>query len=182
MARLEQETGAVLSDVASIDEALAPLGVRLQHWPIADGMAELLLKDQLDTDAKEQILQAHDPYFETLKTDAGYQSRDLIVLHPEIQGLGELLQKFDRCHTHSDDEVRYIVAGEGIFGFVYPDGTQAELTIEPGEYINVPANTEHWFILTGTKRIKAIRYFSSTDGWVANYTNTPIRFPTRETS
>ncbi|MBR59402.1 MAG: acireductone dioxygenase [Myxococcales bacterium] len=182
MARLVQETGPVLSDVSAIDAALAPLGVRLQYWPVAQDVAHLLAEDQLDADAKEQVLKAHDSYFESLQNEAGYQSRDLIVLHPEIPGLADLLQKFDRCHTHSDDEVRYIVSGEGVFGFVFPNGEQAELTIEPGEYINVPANTEHWFVLTGTKRIKAIRYFSSTDGWVANYTNTAIRIPAGEAS
>ena len=31
------------------------------------------------------------------------------------------------CDTHADDEVRYIIEGEGIFGFVRPDGTQVEL-------------------------------------------------------
>jgi 1,2-dihydroxy-3-keto-5-methylthiopentene dioxygenase len=43
--------------------------------------------------------------------------------------LNTLLSKFNRCHTHADDEVRYIIDGEGVFGFVRPDGSQVELTI-----------------------------------------------------
>jgi 1,2-dihydroxy-3-keto-5-methylthiopentene dioxygenase len=86
-----------------------------------------------------------------------------------------MLAKFDKVHTHSDDEVRYIIDGEGIFGFVLPDGRQVELTVETGDYINVPADTEHWFHLTEKRRIKAVRYFTSAEGWVANYTGTPVR-------
>jgi 1,2-dihydroxy-3-keto-5-methylthiopentene dioxygenase len=98
-------------------------------------------------------------------------------LHPETPNLDTLLSKFERCHTHADDEVRYIIDGEGVFGFVRPDGSQVELTVQAEEYINVPAGTEHWFHLTDYKRIKAIRYFSGTEGWVPEYTDTEINFP-----
>ena len=45
-----------------------------------------------------------------------------------------------------------------------------------GEYINVPKDTEHWFVLTAEKRIKALRYFTTTEGWTPVYTDRPIRF------
>jgi 1,2-dihydroxy-3-keto-5-methylthiopentene dioxygenase len=98
------------------------------------------------------------------------------VLYPDLPQLPELCAKFDKCHTHDDVEVRYIVDGEGSFGFVRPDGSQVELTMSAGEYINVPANSEHWFRLTSTRRIKAVRYFSGTDGWVPKYTGTALKF------
>ena len=68
-----------------------------------------------------------------------------------------------------------IVDGEGVFGFTFPDGSQAELLMERGEYINVPKDTEHWFHLTRAMRIKAVRYFSGTDGWVPVYTGADVR-------
>jgi 1,2-dihydroxy-3-keto-5-methylthiopentene dioxygenase len=120
------------------------------------------------------VLVLLDHTFQQLRESLGYQSRDLIVLHPDVPGLDELLAKFERCHTHADDEVRYIVDGEGVFGFVLPDGSQVELLVEPGEYVNVPMGTEHWFHLTKRKRIKAIRYFVDTTGWTPEYTGTPI--------
>ncbi len=135
----------------------------------------MLAKDALSDTEKEQVLQGLDRYFQQLKETAGYQSRDLIVLHPDIPNLDALLAKFDKCHTHADDEVRYIVAGEGVFGFVRPDGSQVEVTVKPEEFINVPANTEHWFYLTPTRKIKAVRYFTSTEGWTPQYTGTEIR-------
>ena len=36
--------------------------------------------------------------------------------------------------------------------------------------INVPANTEHWFEMRDSKRLKAVRYFIDTSGWAPVYT------------
>lgn len=87
-----------------------------------------------------------------------------------------MLSRFNQCHTHADPEVRYIIAGEGVFGFVRPDASQVELTVQPEDYISVPSNTEHWFHLTTSRQIKAVRYFTTTEGWVPEYTDTEIRF------
>ncbi|MBD2429844.1 MULTISPECIES: 1,2-dihydroxy-3-keto-5-methylthiopentene dioxygenase [Fischerella] len=176
MAILELEDGKVYTDLKDISRELASLNIQLNYWPVGEDsqLHELLAKDSLNEDEKEQVLVALDRYFEQLQQTAGYQSRDLIVLHPETPNLDGLLTKFDKIHTHADDEVRYVVAGEGIFGFVRPDGSQVELTVQPQEYINVPAGTEHWFYLTRERRVKAVRYFTNTEGWVPEYTGTPI--------
>jgi 1,2-dihydroxy-3-keto-5-methylthiopentene dioxygenase len=178
MAILRLEDGTTYTQLEDISRELAPLNVALNYWSVGDAPAirNLLAQEALTEDEKEQAIQALDSYFERLKQDLGYQSRDLIVLHPHIPNLDALLAKFNNCHTHADDEVRYIIDGEGVFGFVLPDGSQVELTIQPEEYINVPAGTEHWFHLSDRKRIKAIRYFVTTEGWVPEYTETKIRF------
>ncbi|GBD52242.1 acireductone dioxygenase [Microcystis aeruginosa LEGE 11464] len=178
MAILRLENGTTYTQLADISLELAKLNVTLNYWPIENEATRQLLKQASLTDEeKEIVLTSLDGYFEQLKQEAGYQARDLIVLHPEIPNLDTLLAKFERCHTHADDEVRYIIDGEGVFGFVFPDGSQGELTIQPQEYINVPAHTEHWFHLTASKRVKAVRYFTTTAGWVPEYTETVIRFP-----
>jgi 1,2-dihydroxy-3-keto-5-methylthiopentene dioxygenase len=180
MAILQLEDGTTYTQLDDIARELAPLNVQLNRWSVGDNpeIHRLLAKDALSDEEKEQVLQALDSYFEELKASAGYQSRDLIVLHPEVPNLNALLSKFDPCHYHTDAEVRYIVAGEGIFGFVRPDGSQVELTVQAQEYINVPENTEHWFYLTPSQRIKAVRYFSTTEGWLPEYTGTEKRFRT----
>ncbi|WP_026735394.1 1,2-dihydroxy-3-keto-5-methylthiopentene dioxygenase [Fischerella sp. PCC 9605] len=177
MAILQLEDGKTYTELKDITRELACLNIQLDRWSVGENpqLHQLLAKDSLDEDEKEQVLKALDGYFEQLQQTAGYQSRDLIVLHPDIPNLDGLLAKFDKIHTHADDEVRYIVAGEGIFGFVRPDGSQVELTVQPQEYINVPARTEHWFYLTPARRVKAVRYFTTTEGWVPEYTGTPIR-------
>lgn len=178
MAILKLEDGTTYTQMVDIARELSPLNIQLNTWTIGNNpeIKHLLAKDALSDEEKEQVLQALDGYFEQLKTSLGYQSRDLIVLHPEVPNLNTLLAKFDSCHYHRDAEVRYIVAGEGIFGFVRPDGSQVELTVQPEEFINVPENTEHWFYLTSTQRIKAVRYFTTMEGWVPEYTSQEIRF------
>jgi 1,2-dihydroxy-3-keto-5-methylthiopentene dioxygenase len=177
MAVLQLENGTTYTDLKDISRELSALKIELNRWPVGEDseVRQLLAKDVLSDEEKEKILQALDGYFEELKAKAGYQTRDLIAIHPAIPNLDAMLSKFDKCHTHADDEVRYIVAGDGIFGFVRPDGSQVELTVEAEEYINVPANTEHWFYLTAQKRVKAVRYFTSTEGWTPQYTDTKIR-------
>jgi len=177
MAILRLEDGKTYTQLPDITRELVSLSINLTHWSIGENatVRHLLAKKALDEQEKEQVLQPLDGYFERLKQTAGYQSRDLIVLHPDLPNLDTQLSKFDHCHTHADDEVRYVIDGEGIFGFVRPDGKQMELTIQPEEYINVPAGTEHWFYLTNARRIKAVRYFTTTEGWVPEYTETEIR-------
>lgn len=177
MAILQLENGTILSDIEKISAELAPLNIRLNSWPVSNTPQSQILLAQLalTEEQKEQLLQTLDHYFEQLKQTENYQSRDLIVLHPDTPNLDTMLSKFDKCHTHADDEVRYIIDGEGVFGFVRPDGSQIELTVQAEEYINVPAGTEHWFYLTSTKRIKAVRYFIGTEGWTPEYTGTQIK-------
>ncbi|MBD2337124.1 acireductone dioxygenase [Calothrix sp. FACHB-156] len=179
MAILRLETGTEYQDIADITRELASLNIQLNHWTVGKNpeLHRLLAQDSLNEDEKEQVLQALDGYFEELQQTAGYQSRDLVVLHPGITNLDDLMAKFASIHTHADDEVRYIIDGEAVFGFVRPDGSQVELTVQPEEYINVPAKTEHWFHLTPKKRVKAVRYFISTEGWVPEYTARQIRIP-----
>ena len=176
MAILQLEDGTIYTEMSDISPELAALNVKIDRWNIDDPQTRSLLSHEtLEEAEKEQVLVALDGYFEQLQRSAGYQSRDLIVLHPAVPNLEVMLAKFDRIHTHDDDEVRYVVDGEGIFGFVRPDGSQVKLTVQSQEYINVPAGTEHWFELNPSRRIKAVRYFSGTEGWVPVYTGTPIR-------
>lgn len=176
MARLTLAGSRTLTELGAIGAELAPLSIRLDRWPIGEKreVLELLSRPSLADGEKEQLLTGLDHYFQQLKETSGYRTRDLIVLHPEVPGLEGMLAKFDRCHTHDADEVRYIVDGEGIFGFVRPDKTQVRLLVQAGEYINVPAGTEHWFYLTPLRRIKAVRYFTTMDGWAPRYTGTAI--------
>jgi len=181
MALLKIEGGKTLKDLYEIRAALQPLNIELAHWPVAETtektaqVGALLAADTLNDVQKEELLQALDDKFNEQKKTYGYQTRDLVVLHPQVPKLDEMLKIFDKCHFHTDDEVRYIVDGSGVFGFCMLDSKQALLTVEAGEYIRVPANTEHWFVLDDKKRIKAVRYFTSKEGWVANYTGTSVR-------
>ncbi|HEU5337888.1 MAG TPA: cupin domain-containing protein [Sulfuricaulis sp.] len=172
MAQIIYPDGKELKDLAAVQSRLARLGITLRHWPApADPRArELMQQKSLNDAEKEELLGFVQNRFEELKREMGYQTRDMVVIHEDIPGLAEMLGKFDKIHTHSDDEVRYILDGTGYFGFVDPDGKQFLLEVRGGDYINVPADTEHWFEMRGCTRCKAVRYFIDTSGWTPNYT------------
>jgi 1,2-dihydroxy-3-keto-5-methylthiopentene dioxygenase len=177
MAILRLTDGTVYHDRADIDRELAPLNIQLQHWPLGNDpqLLNILNQPQLSEEDKNIVLSNLDHYFEQLKP-SGYQSRDIIDIHPALVGIDEMLAGFDRSHTHADDEVRYVLAGEGIFGFVRPDKSQIELTVQTAEQINIPAGTEHWFYLTPNRRFVVLRYFTNISGWTPEYLDTPILF------
>lgn len=176
MARMIFSDGRETRDFPAIRDRLAEIGITLRDWPApADTRAqELLHKPALSDSEKEELLRAVDNRFETLQQEAGYSTRDMIVLHEDVPGLAEMLGKFDKAHYHTDDEVRYILAGKGYFGFIDRIGEQFMLEVNAGDYINVPARTEHWFTLGDSTRIKAVRYFIDASGWTPVYTGTTV--------
>ena len=178
MARMIFSDGKENTDLSFIQARLNKLGITLKRWPAPeDSRARALLDQQALNDAeKEELLKGVDNRFEELKRDKGYATRDMIVIHEAIPGLPDRLAKFDKIHLHTDDEVRYILAGKGYFGFVEPDGNQFLLEVAAGDYINVPANAEHWFEMKDSKRIKAVRYFIDTKGWTPVYTQRELMF------
>ena len=178
MAKITFPDDSDTTDLATIQKRLARLGITLKHWPEpADPHARELMAQQALTDPeKEELLGFVQNRFDELKAAHGYTTRDMVVIHEDIPGLAEMLGKFDKIHYHVDDEVRYILAGSGYFGFVDQDGEQFMLEVTAGDYINVPANTEHWFEMKDSKRIKAVRYFIDTSGWTPVYTERAMLF------
>lgn len=172
MARMIFPNGTETGELNLIQARLARLGIALRRWPVPDeAPARALLEQQALSDPeKEVLLKSVDHRFEELQREKGYTTRDLVVIHEAIPGLADLLGKFARIHLHTDDEVRYILAGRGYFGFVEPDDGQFLLEVAAGDYLNVPADTEHWFEMRDSARIKAVRYFIDTSGWAPVYT------------
>jgi 1,2-dihydroxy-3-keto-5-methylthiopentene dioxygenase len=172
MAKIISADGTETTNFSLIQSRLAALGIALNAWPAPAGerAAALLGQKSLADAEKEELLKSVDNRFQELKASKGYTTRDMVVIHEDIPGLGDMLAKFDKIHYHTDDEVRYILAGRGFFGFVEPDGNQFLLEVSAGDYINVPANAEHWFEMKDSKRIKAVRYFIDTSGWTPVYT------------
>lgn len=176
MARIIYSDGTQETDMAEISARLAPMGIALKQWGTPDSTAALLEKAALDDQEKETVLVSVDDRFEQLKQEHGYTTRDMIVLHENVPGLDDIMAKFESIHYHTDDEVRYIVGGKGYFGFVDGDGVQMLVEVVAGDYINVPANAEHWFTLGDSTRIKAVRYFIDTTGWTPVYTERAMQF------
>ena len=103
---------------------------------------------------------------------------DVVSLHAEHPQKAEVRKKFLDEHTHSEDEVRFFVAGSGLFSLHLGDEVY-EVLCQQGDLIGVPDGTRHWFDMGPNPFFVAIRLFTNPAGWVANFTGTDIaaRFP-----
>jgi 1,2-dihydroxy-3-keto-5-methylthiopentene dioxygenase len=82
--------------------------------------------------------------------------------------------RFKIEHWHDEDEVRYIVAGRGLFHIHPQNSPVIAIEVEAGDLIRVPRGTWHWFDLCADRRIRAIRLFQNPAGWTPQYTGSGV--------
>jgi 1,2-dihydroxy-3-keto-5-methylthiopentene dioxygenase len=110
---------------------------------------------------------------ELLKTTRGYIHMDEVNFSPEQPDLEEVCDKFVDEHHHDEDEVRFILEGEGVFDIRSRDDRWMRVEVEQGDLLIIPAKRHHRFYLTDAKRIRALRLFKDPKGWVAYYRKAP---------
>ncbi|CAM3521930.1 1,2-dihydroxy-3-keto-5-methylthiopentene dioxygenase [Marinicrinis lubricantis] len=148
---------------------LAEQGVLYEHWNPSKLPAELQNKFVLSDEEKQQVLETYDTEIRDLASRRGYQTWDIITLSEATPNLDELLKKFEQVHTHTEDEVRAITAGKGIFIIKGSDEVgYFDVELEAGDVISVPENKPHFFTLMDNKQIVAVRLFIETEGWIAH--------------
>lgn len=150
-----------IEDPHEISEFLAPFGIWYEQWEV---------EGRVGPDAtNEEILQAYEPEIERLKQSGQFVTADVINVTPDTPGLDAMLAKFDKEHTHSEDEVRFTIKGNGIF-YIHPDGGPVfAVQVGQGDLINVPEGTRHWFVLCDDRQIRCIRLFQDVSGWAPHY-------------
>jgi 1,2-dihydroxy-3-keto-5-methylthiopentene dioxygenase len=111
----------------------------------------------------------HVPPLEAFMRERGYVTRDEIQLSPTTPNLAAIEAKFDREHLHTDDEVRYVLEGEGIFDIRSRDDRWMRVVVGPGDLISVPKDRHHRFLLTDQKQIRCVRLFVDQTGWTPHY-------------
>ena len=146
-------TGERIEGADAVRAALAARGVEYERWEVREG----------------DPLLAYAPERARLAREKGYVDADVVRLSPETPGLDALLAKFDKDHYHTDDEVRFIRDGEGVFGLTTEAGERLEILVAAGDYISIPARVFHWFTLTPARGITALRLFKDKGGWVPYY-------------
>ena len=156
----------ILTSHQDIVSSLASFGIDYERWTPARPVA--------DDAPGEEILQAYSTEIEELKSRGGYVTADVIDVNPATPGLEEMLAKFSREHWHDEDEIRFIIAGHGLFHIHTTTGVVLSIEVEAGDLIRVPRGTLHWFNLCTDRRIRAIRLFQDTTGWTPHYTESRV--------
>jgi 1,2-dihydroxy-3-keto-5-methylthiopentene dioxygenase len=158
---------------SAIAGELAKVGVRFEQWeanqPVSPGASQ------------DEVIAAYRQDIDRLMREEGYQAVDVISLKPDHPDRTTLRQKFLSEHTHSEDEVRFFVAGAGQFTLHIGDRIY-DVLCEQGDLIGVPDGIRHWFDMSESPYFVAIRLFTNKEGWVANFTGSDIagQFPRME--
>lgn len=157
-----------ITNVNEISEYLENTGILFERWE-----TDIDFDDNAD---QETILNAYSNNLKPFMEKHGFQSADVINVHRETPNIETIREKFLSEHTHSEDEIRFFVDGNGEFFFHLEEPKEIvfSLCLQKGDFISVPKNTKHWFDLAPQYFVKAIRIFSNQEGWVPHYTNSGL--------
>jgi len=106
---------------------------------------------------------------ETIKREQHYVDQDVVELSPAMPNFDEICAKFDKEHYHTEDEVRFVLAGSGIFDVRDGADDWVRIEVDEGDIIVIPARKYHRFSLTDQKHIRCMRLFANNDGWAPLY-------------
>jgi 1,2-dihydroxy-3-keto-5-methylthiopentene dioxygenase len=153
------------TEAGPVAAELAKINVGFERWDSPVHLA---------ADASsEVILEAYRPYLNALMGATGAGSADVVKLTPDHPQAGVLRETFLNEHTHSEDEIRFFVAGAGHF-VIHEEGKVFVAFCEAGDLIRVPAGAKHWFDAGVAPNFTALRIFTHTEGWVAHFTGDKI--------
>jgi 1,2-dihydroxy-3-keto-5-methylthiopentene dioxygenase len=158
------------TDHVGMARELAAIGVGFEQWeasqPVAPGASS------------EAVMGAYRDDIERLVRERGFKSVDVVSIAPDHPDRDAMRAKFLDEHFHKEDEVRFFVAGSGLFTLHVGDKVY-EILCERGDLIAVPDSTHHWFDMGPEPSFVAIRFFTEPDGWVGHFTGNDIsrRFP-----
>ncbi|MER2090534.1 MAG: cupin domain-containing protein [Sporosarcina sp.] len=164
-----QGTNEVIETQTEVAAFLEQQEVIYEHWDIEKLPENLREKFNLSEEEKEEILKAFKTEIDDISERRGYKTADIISLSDTTPNLDELLKNFQQEHHHTDDEVRYIVSGHGVFVIQGKDGRFFEVHLNPGDLISVPENIRHYFTLADDRKVVAARIFVTKEGWVPVY-------------
>jgi 1,2-dihydroxy-3-keto-5-methylthiopentene dioxygenase len=160
------DENVLIEEHDKIQDYLANIGIEHERWKPTVNVAP---------DASpEQIITVYEKQINELKKRGGYTTADVIDVNQDTPGLDAMLAKFNIEHSHSEDEVRFIVSGRGLFHIHPEQGPVVTIEVGQGDLIRVPRGTHHWFDLCGDRHICAIRLFQNSSGWTPIYTKSKI--------
>ena len=149
---------------------LSRIGVTFERWkashPLTPGATP------------EEVMAAYRGDIDRLVAERGFKSVDVVSIAPDHPQRETLRAKFLDEHYHKEDEVRFCVAGSGLFTLPVKAKVY-EVECAQDDLIAVPDSTPHWFDMGAEPDFIAIRFFTQPDGWVGHFTGEEIakRFP-----
>ena len=152
---------------------LQKIGVTFERWkasqPLAPGASP------------EAVMAADRGDIDRLVTERGFKSVDVVSISPDHPEREIMRAKFLDEHYHKEDEVRFFVAGSGLFS-LHVGGKVYEVECVQDDLIAVPDSALHWFDMGPEPSFIAIRFFTEPDGWVGHFTGEHIaqKFPRYE--
>jgi 1,2-dihydroxy-3-keto-5-methylthiopentene dioxygenase len=150
------------------------LGVSVGRWETKHWQADSWFTMTDETAMMQALLEAIKDPLTTLKQQFGYVTEDVVKFSRDLEQYNIIADRFRREHHHADDEVRVVLAGAGVFGFVATEpgtgeASSFEIRVRQGDWLVIPAQTRHYFYIEPNQSIIALRVFKDTLGWEAIY-------------
>jgi 1,2-dihydroxy-3-keto-5-methylthiopentene dioxygenase len=133
-------------------------------------------------DAGGDVLAAYAPEIERLKAEEAISRSTRSALAPDHPDRATLRDQIPVRAYPCEDEVRFFVAGEGLFT-LHLDGRVFNMLCTQGDLIRVPAGMKHWFDMGPTPQLHrdpAVRESRRLGSDVHRRRRSPTRFPRHE--
>ena len=155
----------VLTHFDDIAAILAELGVRFERWqpaPMEKGASDA------------QMIAAYQAQIDAL----GYAGVEVLSVSSDHPQKDELRAQFLDERRYSEDQVRFFIAGQGLFTLHIDDYVYA-VRCEKNDLLVIPAGMAHWFDMGENPHFVALRLFDTAQGGVPELTGDDIarRFP-----
>ena len=155
----------VLTHVDDIAATLAEHGVRFERWQPA-------LIERGASDA--EMIAAYQPQIDAL----GYGAVAVLSVTSDHPQKAEWRARFLDERRYSEDEVRFFIAGQGLFNLHVGDYVYA-VRCEKNDLLVIPAGVAHWFDMGENPHLVTLHLFNNAAGAVPAFTGDEIasRFP-----
>lgn len=160
----------VLTHHEDVAATLAEVGVHLERWQASTAIAA-------NAD-DEDLIAAYQSQIDRFKSERGYAEVEVLRLTDDqakqVVSRPQTLEEY----VQSEDEVRLVVSGRGLFNLHIGDRVFAVLC-EKGDLLLIPAGVRHWFDKGENPYLIAICLFNTAEGRTPQFTGEDIasRFP-----
>jgi 1,2-dihydroxy-3-keto-5-methylthiopentene dioxygenase len=162
------DTGLTLDNTADVKAFLDARGILFEQWNSQHPLSKIA--------TQEEVLDAYAPTLNPYMQSNNYKTADVVSINEQTPNIEALRTKFLPEHTHTEDEVRFFIEGQGDFWFNLANEKEAPFMVQchAGDLLAVPAGYPHWFDFGENPSVRVIRIFTDASGWTPHYTHSDI--------